>query len=111
MYTLPTTKEIAANPTANSANTANSSHAKYVCSETSTARNNHIHFRLLSLVFIFSLFPIPTRSNLPAELRLSLGDSTAYLDALPTPEGPTEPPRPLPFHTILLLHTIVLTTP
>src|SRR5260370_10137510 len=102
MYRLPTTKQQAANPTAKRANTANSSHAKYVCSETSRARNNHIHFRLLSLVFIFSLFPIPTRSNLPAELWSSLGDSTAYLDARPSPEGPTEPPAPVPFDTILL---------
>src|SRR5882762_1178739 len=58
MYKLPTTKAIAANPTANRANTANSSRTKYVCSRTSTARNIHIHFRLLSLVFILSLFLI-----------------------------------------------------
>src|SRR5204862_190371 len=57
MYTLPAANAMAANPTANSANTARSSHTKYVCSETSTVRNIHIHFRLLSLVFIFFYIP------------------------------------------------------
>src|SRR5712692_5632947 len=57
MYRLPITKAIAANPTANRANTASSSHTKYICSKTSAARNVHIHFRLLSLVFIIPLSP------------------------------------------------------
>src|SRR5690348_294227 len=57
MYTLPAANAMAANPTANSANTARSSHTKYVCSKTSTARNIHIHFRLLSLVLIFFYIP------------------------------------------------------
>src|SRR5258708_5948309 len=67
IYKLPAANAMAANPTANSANTARSSHTKYVCSETSTARNIHIHFRLLSLVFIFFLYP---PGHYPIELRL-----------------------------------------
>src|SRR6266849_5095140 len=57
MYRLPITKAMAANPTANRAKTASSSHTKYICSKTSAARNVHIHFRLLSLVFIILLSP------------------------------------------------------
>src|SRR5882762_6385284 len=63
MYRLPITEAMAANPTANRANTANSSHTKYICSETSAARNIHIHFRLLSVVFIFPLSFIPHPSK------------------------------------------------
>jgi len=39
MYKLPITKAMAANPAANNANAASSSHTKYTCSETITARN------------------------------------------------------------------------
>src|SRR6266849_4118631 len=63
MYKLPTTDAMAANPRANSANTASSSHTKYICSKTNVARNIHIHFRLLSLVFIFPCPPSPVPLN------------------------------------------------
>src|SRR5258708_12120474 len=63
IYRLPTTEATAANPRANNANTASSSHTKYICNETSAPSNIHVHFRLLSLVFIFPcppLLPPPT---------------------------------------------------
>jgi len=68
MYRLPTTEAIAANPIANNAKTANSSHAKYVCRATSAARNIHIHFRPVSLVFIFPLSVIPYPLNPSSQL-------------------------------------------
>src|SRR6266403_748602 len=82
MYRLPTTAAIAAKPTANRANTASSSQTKYICSATTSPRNPHIHFRLLSLVFIFPLFPFPIPSN-PAHLCFC--SSTIDLDARPWP--------------------------
>src|SRR6266567_3987234 len=108
IYTLPITKAIAANPTAKRANTANSSHAKYVCSEKSATRNTHIHFRLLSLVFIFSLVPITTPTNLPAEFFIFR--DFHCLDALPIRKGPVESPVPVPFDTILLQKPMVRKT-
>src|SRR6267143_3842083 len=99
MYKLPTTEATAANPSANSANTASSSHTKYICSETSVARNIHIHFRLLSLVFIFPLsllhYPFNTGSDYVFRLLRSLSTD---LDAPACPEGPLIP-RPVPFDT------------
>src|SRR5467141_25305 len=93
MYRLPTTEATAANPRANSANTASSSHTKYICSETSAARNIHIHFRLLSLVFIFPCPPSPV-------------PLTCYLDAPHCPEGPLIP-RPVPFDTFCVPKAMV----
>src|SRR6266446_642030 len=75
MYRLPTTEATAANPRANSANTASSSHTKYICSETSAARNIHIHFRLLSLVFIFPCPHLLFHSTLTAGLRFTFSKS------------------------------------
>src|SRR5713226_3177909 len=75
MYKLPTTEATAANPRANNANTASSSHTKYICSETSAARNIHIHFRLLSLVFIFPCPRLLFRSTLTASLRFAFSKS------------------------------------
>src|SRR6266852_3077894 len=96
MYKLPTTEATAANPSANS---ASSSHTKYICNETSAARNIHIHFRLLSLVFIFPmtliLYPFNTGSDCMFRLLRSLSTN---LDAPACPEGPLIP-RPVPFDT------------
>src|SRR6266478_8912905 len=94
MYKPPTTEATAANPTANRANTANSSHTKYICSETSAARNIHIHFRLLSVVFIFPLSFIPHPSKPCQSIYVSLAALFlfSYLDAPTCPEGLTTLP-------------------
>src|SRR5947209_5319261 len=52
IYMLAIISAMAANATANIANAANSSRTKYICSATTTPKNNHIHFRLLSCFFI-----------------------------------------------------------
>src|SRR3979411_3157233 len=93
MYKLPTRKAMAANPTAHSAKPASSSHTKYICSETSAARNVHIHFRLLSLVFIFVSVP---RSLFPATLTTGLCFLDLYvhlLGCVTLSEGSSRLPR------------------
>src|ERR1700756_1619250 len=57
VYRVKIPNAIIANPTANSAKAASSSCTKYSCNATSAPRNHHIHFRPLSFVFIFPLFP------------------------------------------------------
>src|ERR1700704_4172462 len=78
---LETKTAITAKPAANSAKAANSSLTKYNCSATPSAKNHHIHLRLLSSVLVIGLVslyeapaavfglvrcaPLPVRSSLP----------------------------------------------
>jgi len=77
MYKLPIAKATAANPIAKSANAARSSRTKYTWSAATTPRNHHIHFRLLSLFFIFLPPQTPLATTLVGQLRCS------YLTAHP----------------------------